>query len=195
MTAASGRTAMCRWRSRPSSSRTRRSGTVSAGQTQGQWTAEQQINIVANSEADAVARIFAAYRDAWAGAHGSPVTAKLGMARHMVVAETSAEAERIAEPAFNQWRTSLAKLWRDNGADPIRFPKDYAEAKARRLTLAGSPADVQAALGAQSDRHPRQTMSFCRFAFGSLADGSAAKQSLDLFVRDVAPAFPGALAA
>ena len=160
---------------------------------QGQWTAEQKINIVANSEADAVARIFATYREAWAGAHGSPVTAKLGMARHIDVAETSAEAERIAEPAFNQWRTSLAKLWRDNGADPIRFPKDYTEAKARGLTLVGSPAEVQAMLGAQVQASTANYV-LCRFAFGSLPT-AAAKQSLDLFVRDVAPAFPGALAA
>jgi alkanesulfonate monooxygenase SsuD/methylene tetrahydromethanopterin reductase-like flavin-dependent oxidoreductase (luciferase family) len=160
---------------------------------QGKWTAEQQTNIVANSEADAVARIFAVYRDSWAGAHhGSPMTAKLGMARHMVIAEDSAEAERIAAPAFNQWRASLAKLWRDNGADPIRFPQDYEEAKARGLTLVGSPAEVRAALAAQIETSTANYV-LCRFAFGSLPT-AAAKQSLDLFVRDIAPAFPGALA-
>jgi alkanesulfonate monooxygenase SsuD/methylene tetrahydromethanopterin reductase-like flavin-dependent oxidoreductase (luciferase family) len=68
------------------------------------------MNIVANSEADAVAGIFVTFRDAWANAHKGPMTARLGMAQHLVIAETSAEAERITVPAFNQWRTSLANF-------------------------------------------------------------------------------------
>ena len=68
----------------------------------------------------------------------------------MVIAKDNAEAERIAALAFNQWRSSLAKLWRDNGTDLTRFPKDYEEAKARGLTLEGLTAEVQAALAAQA---------------------------------------------
>lgn len=158
---------------------------------QSKWLAEQQINIVANSEASAIAPIFAAYRNAWADTHRIPMTAKLGMARHIVIAEDTAEAERLAAPAFDQWRASLAKLWRDNGADPIRFPKDYAEAKARGLTLVGSPAEVQDALATQIETSTANYV-LCRFAFGDLPT-SAAARSLDLFAAKVAPGFPGSL--
>lgn len=159
---------------------------------QSKWLAEQQINIVANSEASAIAPIFATYRDAWTATHSAPMTAKLGMARHIVIAETTGEAERLAAPAFDQWRASLAKLWRDNGADPIRFPKDYAEAKARGLTLVGSPGEVQDALASQIELSTTNYV-LCRFAFGGLPT-SAAARSLDLFASKVAPAFPGGLA-
>ena len=50
----------------------------------------------------------------------------------------SDHAERLAATAFDRWRASLARLWRDNGADPVRFPMNHAEAKARGLALAGT---------------------------------------------------------
>ncbi|MGZ0189283.1 MAG: LLM class flavin-dependent oxidoreductase [Alphaproteobacteria bacterium] len=153
----------------------------------GLWTAARGMNIVANAEAETNRVIFDAYKDA-----GGPETAKLGFSRHIVVAKDAAEAERLMAPAFAYWRTSLAKLWRDNGADPIRFPKDFEEAKARGLAIAGTPAMVRDELARQVDASGANYV-LCRFAFGNLSD-DAARQSLDLFVDQVAPAFPGALA-
>ncbi len=153
----------------------------------GAWTAARGMNIVANGEAAANRLIFDAYRDA-----GGPADAKLGFARHLVLAETDAEAERLAAPAFARWRANLAKLWRDNGADPIRFPKDFAEAKARGLAIAGAPAFVRDELARQIEASGATYM-LCRFAFGDLTPDHA-RRSLELFVGDVAPGFPGALA-
>jgi len=153
----------------------------------GPWTAARGMNIVANAEAEQIVRIFEAYREA-----NGRETAKLGFARHLVLAEDAAEAERLAAPAYDRWRASLAKLWRDNGADPIRFPKDYGEAKARGLALAGAPAAIRDELARQFEASTANYF-LCRFAFGDLPP-SAARRSLDLFVEQVAPTFPGALA-
>ena len=154
----------------------------------GAWTAARGMNIVANAEAEQIRHIFDAYRAA-----GGPADGKLGFARHLVVAEDDAEAERLAAPAFERWRASLAKLWRDNGADPVRFPKDYAEAKQRRLAIAGTPEAVADELARQFEASTANYF-LCRFAFGDLPT-AAARRSFDLFVDKVAPAFPGALAA
>lgn len=153
----------------------------------GAWTAARAMNIVANGEAAANREIFAAYRDA-----GGPADAKLGFARHLVIDIDGAAAERAAAPAFERWRASLAKLWRDNGADPVRFPKDYEEAKARGLAFAGAPDAVADAIAEQVETSTANYM-LCRFAFGDLPSATA-RRSLDLFVERVGPAFPGALA-
>lgn len=152
----------------------------------GAWTAARGMNIVANAEPAAIRSIFDAYRAA-----GGPQDAKLGFARHLTIAEDAAEAERLAGPAFDRWRANLAKLWRDNGADPIRFPKDYDEAKARGLALAGDPPMIADALAEQIAASTANYF-LCRFAFGSLPF-EAARRSLDLFVEKVAPEFDGGL--
>jgi alkanesulfonate monooxygenase SsuD/methylene tetrahydromethanopterin reductase-like flavin-dependent oxidoreductase (luciferase family) len=94
--------------------------------------------------------------------------------------------------SFTSLLPSLAKLWRDNGADPIWLPKDFEEAKARGLAIAGTPAMVRDELARQVDASGANYV-LCRFAFGNLSE-DAARQSLDLVVDQVAPAFPGALA-
>jgi alkanesulfonate monooxygenase SsuD/methylene tetrahydromethanopterin reductase-like flavin-dependent oxidoreductase (luciferase family) len=152
----------------------------------GEWTAGRGMNIVANAETEANRTIFQAYRAA-----GGPAEAKLGFSRHLVLADDTAEAEQLAAPAFERWRASLAKLWRDNGADPIRFPKDFGEAKARGLAIAGTPAKVADTLVQQIETSTANYL-LCRFAFGNLPE-DAARRSLDLFCERVAPMFPGGL--
>lgn len=154
----------------------------------GAWTAARGMNIVANAEAENIRPIFDAYRAA-----GGPADAKLGFARHLCIAEDAAEAERLAASAFGRWRASLAKLWRDNGADPVRFPKDYGEAKARGLAIAGAPSEVADELARQFEVSSANYF-LCRFAYGDLPH-AAAQRSLDLFVERIAPTVPGGLAA
>jgi alkanesulfonate monooxygenase SsuD/methylene tetrahydromethanopterin reductase-like flavin-dependent oxidoreductase (luciferase family) len=153
----------------------------------GEWTAKRGMNIVANAEAESCRAIFDSYRAA-----GGPASAKLGFSRHIVIADTVEQAERLMEPGYAQWRASLAKLWRDNGADPIRFPKDYWEAKERGLAIAGTAEMVTEELARQIDSSTANYL-LCRFAFGNMPE-TAARRSLDQFVEQVAQHFPGALA-
>jgi alkanesulfonate monooxygenase SsuD/methylene tetrahydromethanopterin reductase-like flavin-dependent oxidoreductase (luciferase family) len=152
----------------------------------GEWTARRGMNIVANADAEANRVIFDTFRAA-----GGPADAKLGFSRHMVLSDDAAEAERLAVPAYAQWRASLAKLWRDNGAEPFRFPTDFAEARAKGLAFAGTPAALADLLATQIAVSGANYV-LCRFAFGNLP-AVAARRSLDLFVERVEPQFPGAL--
>ena len=137
------------------------------------------MNIVANAEAETNRIIFDAFKDV-----GVAKTAKLGCSRHIVVAEDVDEAERLITTAFAYWRASLAKLWRDNGADLIRFPKDFDEAKVRGLAIGGTPAMIRDELASQMDASGTNYILYL-FAFGNLAD-EVARQSLDLFIDQVA---------
>jgi alkanesulfonate monooxygenase SsuD/methylene tetrahydromethanopterin reductase-like flavin-dependent oxidoreductase (luciferase family) len=152
----------------------------------GDWTAARGMNIVANGSTVECRAVFERYRAA-----GGRADAFMGLSRHLVIADTTAEAERLMEPGYAQWRASLAKLWRDNGADPIRFPKDYWEAKERGLAIAGTPDQVAAALAEQVQDATANYL-LCRFAFGNMPE-AAARRSLDLFVERIAPQFPGGL--
>ena len=152
----------------------------------GEWTAKRGMNIVANAEASACRPIFDSYRSA-----GGPSDAKLGFSRHLVIADTTEEAERLMEPGYARWRASLAKLWRDNGADPIRFPKDYWEAKERGIAIAGTAAQVADALASQIKESTANYL-LCRFAFGDVPE-AAARRSLEKFIGQIAPQFPGGL--
>jgi alkanesulfonate monooxygenase SsuD/methylene tetrahydromethanopterin reductase-like flavin-dependent oxidoreductase (luciferase family) len=152
----------------------------------GDWTAARGMNIVANGSTDECRAVFERYREA-----GGRSDAFMGLSRHLVIADTMEEAERLMEPGYAQWRASLAKLWRDNGADPIRFPKDFAEARARGLAIAGTPTHVAEELAKHADAATANYL-LCRFAFGNMPE-AAARRSLDLFVDQVASHFPGSL--
>jgi alkanesulfonate monooxygenase SsuD/methylene tetrahydromethanopterin reductase-like flavin-dependent oxidoreductase (luciferase family) len=153
----------------------------------GAWTAARGMNIVANGGVVEAKSVFDAYKAA-----GGRADAKHGLSRHIVIADTAEEAERLAAPGYDRWRASLAKLWLDNGADPVRFPKNFAEAKERGFALAGTPNQIADALAGQIEASTANYL-LCRFAFGNLPV-DAARRSLDLFVEQVAPHFPGALA-
>ena len=94
-------------------------------------------------------------------------------------------------PGYAQWRASLAKLWRDNGADPFRFPKDFEDAKARGLAIAGTPDEVGDELAKQLEASTANYL-LCRFAFGDVPH-TAAERSFNLFCEQIAPRFPGGL--
>ena len=63
--------------------------------------------------------------------------------RHVVVAPTDAQAEAIARPNYAVWYANLTKLWRDFGAIPVRFARDFDEARQRGVAIAGTPARVR----------------------------------------------------
>ena len=66
----------------------------------------------------------------------------------------------------------LTKLWRDFGAIPIRFARDFDEARERGITIAGTPARVREEI----ERQITASM--------SEAEASA---SIDLFTAEVMP--------
>ena len=150
------------------------------------WAAANNVNIVSNGPTSDARATFERYRELWRGEGKLP---RLGISRHITVAETDAEAEALARPNYLAWYDNLARLWRDFGAEPVRFAKSFAEAKARGVAIAGSPTTVRAEIARQIEASGCSYF-ICRFAYGELSHDQALR-SIDLFAHDVMPHFHG----
>ena len=73
---------------------------------------KNKINMVCNGQSTAVRALTDRYRHEWQAAGNSPKDIPIiGMNRHIVVAETEAEALKVARPAYAAWFRSLNLLW------------------------------------------------------------------------------------
>ena len=111
----------------------------------------------------------------------------VGAQRHVLVADTDAEAMTLARPAYLRWYESLTSLWRAFNAVPFRFSETLEKALANDVAIVGSPATVRA----EVERHVAATgcnYFVGRFMYGNLPHEVAAR-SMDLFAREVMPHF------
>jgi alkanesulfonate monooxygenase SsuD/methylene tetrahydromethanopterin reductase-like flavin-dependent oxidoreductase (luciferase family) len=150
-----------------------------------EWAAIHRVNVITNNTAEASAPLFERYREVWQRKHGGGPLPRLGMSRHVVVAPTDAEAEALAHPNYAVWYANLTKLWRDFGSIPIRFARDFDEARQRGIAIAGTPARVREEIERQV------TASGCtyfvgRLMFGNMTEAQAAA-SIELFTAEVMP--------
>jgi alkanesulfonate monooxygenase SsuD/methylene tetrahydromethanopterin reductase-like flavin-dependent oxidoreductase (luciferase family) len=140
-----------------------------------------------------VAAMLAAFRREWPAAvaerrrQSSPVEKPFcGVMRAMFIADSDAEAERIARPAYKRWFDALAWLWVERGSyPPISISADYDASKAAGTLVVGSPATVSRILLAQAERI-RQNYLVLLMAFGSLTHAQE-MHSLELFAREIMP--------
>ena len=156
------------------------------GHMQGaEWAATNKVHSISNAPAEGSRPLFDRYREVWSRKHGGAPMPKLGMTRHLVVAATDAEADAIARPAYALWYANLTKLWRDFGAIPVRFARDWDEARQRGVAIAGSPSRVREEIERQVAASTCTYLVF-RVMFGSMTEAQAAA-SVDRFVADVMP--------
>jgi alkanesulfonate monooxygenase SsuD/methylene tetrahydromethanopterin reductase-like flavin-dependent oxidoreductase (luciferase family) len=140
-----------------------------------------------------VASMLAAFRSQWvACAHertryASPVEKPhCGVMRAMFIADTDAQAERVARPAYKRWFDALAWLWVERGSfPPISISADYDQSKAAGTLVVGSPDTVGRILLAQAERI-RQNYLVLLLAFGSLTHAQE-MHSLALFKSEIMP--------
>jgi alkanesulfonate monooxygenase SsuD/methylene tetrahydromethanopterin reductase-like flavin-dependent oxidoreductase (luciferase family) len=140
-----------------------------------------------------VANMLAAFRREWAATaderkrYSSPVASPhCGVMRAMFIADTDAQAERIARPAYRRWFDSLAWLWVERGSfPPISISADYDASKAAGTLAVGSPATVGRILLAQAERI-RHNYLVLLLAFGSLTHAQE-MHSLALFKSEIMP--------
>jgi alkanesulfonate monooxygenase SsuD/methylene tetrahydromethanopterin reductase-like flavin-dependent oxidoreductase (luciferase family) len=151
--------------------------------------AHKGMNAVANGPADSVRSLTDAYRAAWSAAgRRAEDLPLLGRSHHLVIADTDAEALDLARPAYRDWYASLDHLWRVHGTRvTLPLPEDPDVALAAGLCVAGSPATVRDRLLDECERSGVNYL-LGRFAFGGLPLG-ASLRSVDLFQREIAPAF------
>jgi alkanesulfonate monooxygenase SsuD/methylene tetrahydromethanopterin reductase-like flavin-dependent oxidoreductase (luciferase family) len=111
----------------------------------------------------------------------------IGCGRHIFVADTDAEAMKIAAPAYKVWYDSLVSLWRKFRSIPFHFAENLEIALARDAAIVGSPATVRAEI----ERHVMGTgcnYFVTRFAYGNLTHEESVR-SLGLFTSEVMPHF------
>ena len=144
------------------------------------------VNAVSNAPIAALKTIVERYHEARAGA-ADGATPLLGMQRHIFVADTDADAIKIARPAYQRWYDSLTSLWRKFNTVPMRFAESPDRALEIGTAIVGSPSTVHA----EVERHLTETG--CRYLVGRFIYGDLgyehAARSLALFSREVMPRF------
>ncbi len=160
-----------------------------------EFAARRGMNMVTLGANERVKELVARYLELWDATRddplraGSPVEEPLaGVGRHLFVADTDAEAERLARPAYVHWYDSVAKLWREHGGAPVTgmLIESYDEARRIGVAVCGSPETVRAELGAQAaDIGFNYLVS--QLAWGCLTHDQE-MHSLDLFTAEVMPA-------
>jgi len=150
-----------------------------------EWAATNGVHVISNHPSEGAKPLFDRYREVWQRKHGDAPMPKLGLGRHVTVARTDAEAEAIARPNYAVWYANLTKLWRDFGALPMRFARDFDEARQRGIAIAGTPSRVREEMERQVAASTC-TYFVVRLMYGHMTDDQATS-SIDLFVDEVMP--------
>ncbi|MGE0743888.1 MAG: LLM class flavin-dependent oxidoreductase [Rhodospirillales bacterium] len=163
------------------------------------WAGEHGMHFTANGPLSHAATNIGAYREALARRGGAMQPkaafaggAAIGLLRHIVVADTDAEAVRIAKPALEHHAASLNWLRKRHNADQltarlnIMRGEDYESWATQGMVIAGSPATVRKALTEQATALKLNYLVAYLF-FGTMALSDALR-SLQLFKTEVMPA-------
>jgi alkanesulfonate monooxygenase SsuD/methylene tetrahydromethanopterin reductase-like flavin-dependent oxidoreductase (luciferase family) len=154
-----------------------------------EWAATNRVNVITNLPAEGSAPLFERYREVWQRKHGDAAMPRLGMGRHVVVAPTEAQAMALGRANYAVWYANLTKLWRDFGSIPVRFARDFDEARSRGVAIAGTPAQVREEFERQVIAS-RCTYMTGRLMFGEMSEAEAAA-NIDLFIAEVMPHVTG----
>lgn len=158
-----------------------------------EWAGRHGLNVVSGGSNAALRETMSIYREAWgknrqASERLNPhvEAPMLGGRRHVLVADTDAEAEAIARPAYLHWYDSLVKLWRDNRTLPMAFTGDLDVARQRDSAVIGSPQTVRQEMARHIAESDCNYFSLS-FAYGTLTHEQVMR-SLTLFTTEVIPA-------
>jgi alkanesulfonate monooxygenase SsuD/methylene tetrahydromethanopterin reductase-like flavin-dependent oxidoreductase (luciferase family) len=160
------------------------------------WPAANDVNIVTIALRPAVRVITDRYRAVRARLGKTTAqTPLVGVTRHVVVADTDEAARAIARRAYPRWRASFRWLFARHGAEPRiagLYPPSFDELMAIDNGIAGSPETVRKFMAAEVETSGCNYL-LSWFAFGDMTLAESLR-SLDLFAREVMPAFAGAQA-
>ncbi len=157
------------------------------------WAAKNRVNTVSLAPAKMVRASTDRYRADWAALGRDPASMpRVGLGRHIVIADSDAEALAIARRAYTLWHGSFHYLWNHHNRTGVRptyglYPESFDELCARGQMLAGTAATVRAQLAAEIDTAGVNYM-LLDIAWGDLSEAEVLR-SLDRFARDVMPGF------
>jgi alkanesulfonate monooxygenase SsuD/methylene tetrahydromethanopterin reductase-like flavin-dependent oxidoreductase (luciferase family) len=149
------------------------------------------VNIVTIALRPTVRVITDRYRAVRAGLGKAPTGGPLlGVARHVVVADTDEAALAVARRAYPHWRDSFRWLFARHGAEPRiagLYPPTFDELAAIDNGIAGSPRTVRDFVAAEVKASASNYL-LSWFAFGDMTVAESLR-SVELFAREVMPAF------
>lgn len=160
------------------------------------WAAQNNVNIVTLALDTRAREITDRYRAEWAKL-GKPASEipLMGVSRHVVVADTDAQAKEIARRAYLRWVDNFDYLWRASGttvrkeAPPVAalYPETWDEVEAVGNGIAGSPDTVKNFIKNEIEKTGINYL-VSWFAFGDLSVAECTR-SVELFSKHVMPAF------
>ena len=155
------------------------------------WPAANDVNIVTIALRPTVRAITDRYRAARAklGKNAKDIPL-MGVARHVVVADTDDEARKIARRAYPRWRESFRWLFVRHGVEPRiagLYPPTFDELAAIDNGIAGSARTVRDFIAAEIEASGSNYL-LSWFAFGDMTLAESLR-SVELFAREVMPAF------
>lgn len=130
---------------------------------------------------------LAIYRAALQESGHDPSTREVLAKFHVFVADDMDEARRYASPAYEHYKRIAGERSGRGGPDHFRAGTEFDDLVRERKFIAGSPAEC-----IEQIRYWQETLGITYisgvFHFGGL-DQAAAMRSIELFAREVAPAF------
>jgi alkanesulfonate monooxygenase SsuD/methylene tetrahydromethanopterin reductase-like flavin-dependent oxidoreductase (luciferase family) len=153
------------------------------------WPAANDVNIVTIALRPAVRMILDRYR-AERARLGKTHHLFMGVARHLVVADSDEAALAIARRAYPRWRGNFRWLFAQHGAEPriaTLYPPTFDELADIDNAVAGSPRTVRDFIAAEIEATGSNYF-VSWLAFGDMTLQESLR-SLELFTREVMPAF------
>jgi alkanesulfonate monooxygenase SsuD/methylene tetrahydromethanopterin reductase-like flavin-dependent oxidoreductase (luciferase family) len=152
--------------------------------------AKQGWNVVCNERPSTSGALLARYRDVWRETH-DPATPqpRMGLARHIVVAETDEKALAIARRAYQVWLESFLWLFKLHGKAPTHWEQSRTFdilRDAEERGIAGSPETVTAWLSRHIEATGANTI-VGQHQFGDMSLNETLR-SLELYAAKVMPA-------
>ncbi len=151
--------------------------------------ARRGLNVINNDAPRLTQPTLERFRTVWRDLYGSETALpKVGMVRHMIVADSDEEARAIARRAYAKWLTSFNYLYRMHGSSSAmgERPENFDVLMDRGLGIAGRPETVIDYLAPQI-RVIGPNYLVGHMCFGDLTLDEALR-SVALFSRDVMPA-------
>jgi alkanesulfonate monooxygenase SsuD/methylene tetrahydromethanopterin reductase-like flavin-dependent oxidoreductase (luciferase family) len=150
-----------------------------------EWAARNRRNMAFLQPPGRVRAMTDRYAEVWREAFADEPMPKLGLARHIYVGQTDAEAVERANFGYVGWYEKFGYLWAKNDPRPPATGDDGGRRAAS--LIAGSPETVAAEIARQVEDSGTNYF-ITRFAYGELSHEESVR-SLDLFVREVMPRF------
>src|SRR5581483_9238465 len=151
----------------------------------------QGLNVISLDGVAATRGFSESYRGAWQESGRAGPMPKFGLGRMLVVADTDAEALRLAERAYPVWNASFNHLFKVYDKFPQHpRPPQFSAIQADGRGFCGSPRTVTEIIRKQmADSGAGYFVG--QFAFGDLTLAET-RRSIELFVSEVMPALRSA---